>query len=273
MSCKSLNLIIFSKDRACQLHSLLRSIRDNLCMPRSTTTILYKSTNSQFSKGYDRLIKSNVLPEEIQWVRESSFRDDLLSKLVQIDDKSLVMFLVDDDVIFRDIDGTMHDIFSHRHLFISYRASRTYKDDIHPRFINMSGYLEWKWKFRTKKPVTWNYPFCLDGNVYHAYRMKKIAHRLSYNAPNSFEGRMHTYRHSWRVKLICRAIAPLQPCIFNNPLNKVQTEGSTWNAGISADMLNEKYMDGWEIDNGKLYSCNPTSVHCAFAPEFVRCAE
>ena len=48
--------VIFSKNRACQLDLLLRSIHENL--PRFIETyVLYCATNDDFACGYEKLIK------------------------------------------------------------------------------------------------------------------------------------------------------------------------------------------------------------------------
>jgi hypothetical protein len=267
-----LHIIIFSKDRACQLDSLLRSIRDHFAVPIQRIDVLYRSSGDDFSRGYEQTISRKILPN-ISWTAETSFRQNLTDKVAELDDKDLVMFLVDDDVVFRRFDNAgVFAALSPRHLFISLRASRTYADDIPPQFLISDGWLEWKWNYHKDGPVTWNYPFSVDGNVFRAAVIKKVLRRIRFSAPNSFEGEMHRYRHAWWIKRTKLALAPLEAVVVNNPLNKVQTEGDTWHQDVSAESLNRTYLDGYHINNGSLCAQNPTAIHYPMKLEFERCA-
>jgi hypothetical protein len=180
-----------------------------------------------------------------------------------------VMFLVDDTIIFRPcvLDQVL-DVFTDRHLFISLRASRTYPADTPPKFIADEDFLEWKWNYSKRKWVTWNYPFSVDGNIFHTRHMKKVIKKISFEAPNSFVGRMHTYRHAWWIKRIARALALPEAVVFNNPLNRVQAEGETWHKNITVESLNDRYMAGEQIDNSVLYRANPSATHYAVPLSF-----
>jgi hypothetical protein len=258
---KEINLIIFSKDRPLQLDSLLRSIKEISHIPYKTISLLYKYSSKDFQRGYEKLINRNII-SSCKWIQEASFSNDLCNILNTIEDNSLIMFLVDDDIFFNTF--ALDDVlsaFSDKHLFISLRASRKYETDVQPDFINRNKYLEWKWNYSRKKPVTWNYPFSIDGNIFHVSTIKKIVHKISFTAPNSFEGSMHIYRHKWWIKRIKLALTPLEAVVVNNPLNRVQTEGSTWNRNLSVDSLNRKYLEGYQIDNNVFYTAAPTSIH------------
>ena len=116
----------------------------------------------------------------------------------------------------------------------------------------------------------WNYPFSVDGNIFFAGTIKKVISAISFKAPNSLEGEMHGYRKTfgfaWKFPY---GLATGHAAIFNNPLNKVQSEGETWHQGISVEDLNRQYIDGKEIDNQPLYACTPNAVHYAAPISFV----
>jgi hypothetical protein len=256
-----LNIIIFSKDRACQLDSLLRSLRDHFHAPHAGITILYKATGPAFSEGYNRLMK-HVAVDGVQWRTERIFPDDVAAICNRLGAESLLMFLVDDDVVYRPcaLDPIL-DAFTDEHLFISLRASRVYTADAAPEFLRTEPYLEWKWNYRKRGCVTWNYPFSCDGNIFHAKHIKKIISKITFEAPNSFEGRMHTCRHAWWVKRIKKALAPMDAFVFNNPLNKVQAEGETWHENVSPESLNDAFLSGMRINNAALYRARPDGTH------------
>ncbi len=267
---QSLNIIIFSKDRACQIDSLLRSLNDNFHYIPDTVSVLYKSTDSDFQDGYHRVMAKEILTN-IHWLKETDFKSDVRNLVLTMKHESLLMFLVDDNIIFRKIDITPTVAkFQRKHLFISLRASRSYPRDRElPSFSETDGSLEWKWKIKRKKSNTWNYPFSVDGNIYQTVRLQQILNNINFAAPNSFESAMHAYRKCRWIRQIDKAISPMQPSVFNNPLNRVQTEGKTYHKNIDPNFINKKYLAGFEIDNSKLYACKPTDTHHEMALDFV----
>jgi len=262
---RDLFIVIFSKDRACQLDSLLRSLRDNFRVPCRGITVLYKATGPAFTDGYEKLMQYTA-GERVTWRKEQSFGGDVLDMVCNLAGESLCMFLVDDDIMHRPLAlGPVLDVFTDEHLFVSLRASRAYGRDIPPGFITTEPYLEWQWNYSKKKWVTWNYPFSIDGNIFHAAHINRIVRKISFEAPNSFEGRMHTYRHHWWVKRIKKGLAPLDAVVFNNPLNRVQAESETWHNNVSTESLNEAFLSGMRINNAALYSARPDATHYSVA--------
>jgi hypothetical protein len=263
-------VIIFSKDRACQLDTLLRSMKDYLSAPNSSIFILFKSTSAKFREGYDRLRKKNIL-DSIKWVEEKAFKPDLLEIMNTISDDSSIMFLVDDIIFYRPIQiDKVIPLLGNRHLFASLRCDRSYSADIQPRFSHNDGHLEWKWTFRSSPRGAWNYPFSVDGNIFQKKFIGGLCGKLDFKGPNSFESGLHSLRWKLSVRWRNRAVAPLHAVLFNNPLNKVQTEGETWHRNVSAEELNEKYLDGFYIDNKRLYSANPDAIHFAVDVNFIK---
>jgi hypothetical protein len=257
-------IMIFSKDRAAQVDLLLQSIDDHLEYPVAGAFVLYKSTTVEFRKGYEiarRFSESgSVRP---QWVEEKKFRDDVLRIAGAVPGNALLMFLVDDDILFRPFaPAPLFDRFTEEHLFISTRCSRHYKADPPPEFISTEPCLEWKWDYG-RKPVTWNYPYSVDGNIFRAGVMARYMARLDFKAPNSLEGRMHRMRRHAFVKRIKKAIAPTEAVLFNNPLNRVQTEGATWHQDVTAEFLNNRFLSGQRIRKEPLYAAKPDAIHYA----------
>ncbi len=265
-----LEIIIFSKDRACQLDSLIRSINQNLTAPTFHINILYLSTKDTYDEGYS--ILENRFPNHgISWHKEKNFAGDLRSLINGLPSNSSVLFFVDDNIVYKPVVlQPLMDAFTSKHLFISLRCSRLYDPETAPQFIHDEKYLEWKWNYRKKPWVGWNYPFSVDGHIFHTSHLQKLLKQTDFAAPNSLEGRMHRNRHKWWVKRIPKALAPLGAAVFNNPLNKVQAEGETWHQNVDIDYLNERYLNGFQINNQVLYSCKPTDVHFAAPVEFCR---
>ena len=99
-----INIIIFSKDRACQLEALLRSMQEYFHYPY-IAYILYDASSAEYERGYERLIPSYP---EIIWIRQSNFKADFLSLLHDTVNKAYpyLMFLVDDILFVREFTGT-----------------------------------------------------------------------------------------------------------------------------------------------------------------------
>ncbi|MBD3242959.1 MAG: hypothetical protein GF331_20370 [Chitinivibrionales bacterium] len=255
-----LHIVVFSKDRAAQLDSLLRSMRDHFAVPFATLTVLYRATDAEYAAGYALAERRCGLP--VNWKPEQSFRADLLELVGSLAGDDRILFLVDDDIVFRRFDQAMVlQRFSPRHLFISLRCSRRYTSVVPPAFIESDEFLEWRWHYGRKKRYTWNYPFSLDGNIFHVRHMQRALPRVAFKAPNSLEGNLHTYRHKWWVKRIPLALAPVEAVVVNNPLNRVQTEGETPHQDIDPSLLNRAFLDGKLIDNRPYYAHAPKNVH------------
>jgi hypothetical protein len=172
--------------------------------------------------------------------------------------------------VFRPVDiGPLLDAFTERHLFISLRCSRGYPAHPCPKFLSEERFLEWKWTSRMPRRRLWNYPFSVDGTIFPAEVPGRYVSRLSFSAPNSFEGALHGLRHRLRVRRRNRALAPLHAAVFNNPLNKVQSEGETWNAGITPGQINGRYLQGFLIDNAALYRAEPDNAHFAAGLRYI----
>lgn len=259
----NLHLIIFSKDRACQLDSLLRSLKDHFHYAFTTLTILYRSSDTHFQMAYDTVRGFCTYPDS-RWVQEENFASDLRKTVADLPDDELVMFLVDDDITIRPVnpDRLLTD-FTNDYLFLSFRASRDYLgyDQRLPEFLKIDPYLAWNWRYYQRKNNTWNYPFSVDGNIFHIWRIQKILKEVSFKAPNSLESAMHDYRKKRWIKAIPLAMATPCPIIFNNPLNRVQTENETWHKNIDPSHINDMFLSGKRINNAMLYGATSTSTH------------
>ena len=90
--------IVFSKDRAMQLHALLASYFSYVKNP-SPLYILYTFSNERHARSYDEL-KSIFGSKEVVFIKESAFKPDLEKLLESIDSDNL--FFMTDDGLFID---------------------------------------------------------------------------------------------------------------------------------------------------------------------------
>jgi hypothetical protein len=262
--------VIFSKDRAAQLDSLLRSMHDHVAVPLAGTSVLYRASDASLKAGYERVASRNLVPGTA-WREERSFRSDCISLLSSLPAGALVLTLVDDDVFFRTFsNAAVFDAFSpSRHCAISLVSYPEEEEHI-PGIRRTPDYLEWKWAYLIKPRGFRLYPFCLDAYVYSRDLLVRLLPGLDFKAPNSLEGALNRAKRRLMVWRRGRLLATPEPCVFNNPLNRVQNESRTQNLAVSAGQLNERYCAGFEIDNADLYAASPGRCHFPVAVRFVR---
>ncbi len=255
-----INIIIFSKDRACQLELLLRSMKtfffeSSIC----NVSILYRYSNDLFKKGYDRTI---LLHPEYNYVLEENggFKRQLIS-LIKTELKG-TMFLVD-DIIFKD------------YFFIRSNEMRKFLDT--PDIVCLSlrmcprisycypekratpppEFLEgnvWNW---VGLPGDWGYPHSLDAHLFRTDEILPLIRSMNYSNPNTFEGTWSTHPPINQPYMICYE----ESKIVNNPINKVQTANNNHCGNISAETLNVQYLMGLGISLNTFIKIKNMSPH------------
>ena len=95
-----LNIIIFSKDRACQLELLLRSMKLYFAeFSQHKINILYTYSNDSFKKGYEKLFKIHN-DTNINYIRETAKFKEHVVLLLNQDNPYTILFV--DDVVFKN---------------------------------------------------------------------------------------------------------------------------------------------------------------------------
>ena len=244
--------LIFSKDRACQLEFLLRTLMYNQFGRISQNfSILYIATTPEFQVGYDKLI---AMTDRINWVPETDFEANTKQILSEAGEHTC--FFVDDNVMYRQcnyngayIEAIMTQV-EHAGCF-SLRLGRntTIQDPYSqapvrpmPDFIEVQiegwpNSLAWQWNHLPKN--NFGYPFSVDG---HIYNTQLVIDSLDYDfdTPNAFEGRFDAN------KIPKIMFCGQRSCIVNNPMNLVgssQNKAGVW-YGKSLEELNTAFLDG-----------------------------
>ena len=98
-------LIIFSKNRACQLHLLLESIEKNSNSLFDVVRVIYTFTNKDYENGYNILIGNF---NNVEFILESNFYDNLIDSI----DSSIphTTFMVDDNVFYKSVPKTQKEV-------------------------------------------------------------------------------------------------------------------------------------------------------------------
>jgi hypothetical protein len=253
-----MNIIIFSKDRACQLELLLRSMRRFYRVPVS---VLWTESSHDYLRGYRRLM--NYASPLVSWHKEKDFKADLL-RLVDPAVR-LTMFLCDDDV-FKEPFEYNGELGNPDVLCLSLRLqpglTHCYPqncDNVIPE-IAADGTFRWgrrKWLWYRGIPGDYGYPMSLDGHVFRTADILPLLHRLDYTNPNTLELQLSLYP-AWNRPLM--ACLPRSP-VMNIPVNVVQSSWENRHGRISAAELNEKFLSGRIIDTKNIYGIQNMSCH------------
>lgn len=241
---KSFNVIIFSKDRACQLELLLRSFAKYVESPHLyTINVLYTYSNGEFRKGYDKLMKAT--PPNVKFKKEQNFKQNLLSIF---GDGKYTIFLVDDMVFKNPVNfyDKQMDIFNEDHMILC-RSLRLQKG---LTYCYPSGEPMFDPPFGENNVYEWygqsgdyGYPLSVDGHIFRSEDIYPFVKNCEYKNPNSMEGAwQHQYTN--RTKMICYD----KSVVVNNPVNKVQTVNGNKHGEVPAEFLNDEYLQGKTID-------------------------
>lgn len=253
-----LEVLIFSKDRACQLDALLRSM-DRFFNLNHKKTVLYTVTTADYYRSYVTVIGDNP---NVHFVQEESFKDDLLSVVKNAaDDHRHIMFLVDDVVFVKSYDGGENlDLFAQDEniLTVSLRLGQniTYcqpRDiDTLPHDFSHSN----MWFWQKAHTGYWNYPMSLDGHIFRAVDIIDLVENLEFGNPNTLEAALANNPIQKPLML-----AEKDPYLVNLALNRVQDVFNNPHGAISTEQLNKEFLNGKRIDIDPIIIKSYNSCH------------
>ena len=262
-----IEIVIFSKDRACQLDALLRSM-DQFVRIDHRKTVLYTSSTNDFDRAYEKVSADHP---GVAFVKETAFKDDLLTILKPAEQEDRhIMFLVDDILFTRTYTGgenlfVFNDSEDIATVSLRLGENITY---CHPLDCNtvphdFSKSNTWRWKEVHRG--YWDYPMSVDGNIFRASDIVSLLEKLRFSNPNTLEG-----------VLSCNPIkkpfmlAEREPYLVNLALNRVQDVWDNPYGDISAEQLNTAYLNGERIDIRPIVNGTYTSCHITPEIRFMR---
>ncbi len=241
-----MNVTIFSKDRACQLELLLRSIRDLTDIDR--VNIIYDYSNKYYNKGYTNLMRT--LPMSFQLIPEDDFKQNVID-CINFND-TYTMFLTDDAVFkskfsVNDID----DIFTDPEmaclsLMLGENITWAYEEE---REVTQPGFPVWNWK---GADIDFNYPMSVISHIWRTSDIKDKLLTLGYDKAYNIESYL-------RDNPIDR---PLMTCYRESKVvhiaNNIVSPANNKSGGGSVKELNDRFLGGerikWEkIDNNSVH--------------------
>ena len=257
----NINIIVFSKDRSCQLELFIRSMKEffkefNDC----DVKILYTFSNHDYELGYEKLKIIHSDKNLIYFKEIQTFQTTLLSQFNQ--NKKFSVFFVDDNVFkepfsfeddeFKAFEKRKNEILTlslRLHPKLNYCYPARIKQSCPPR--DKDGAYNW-----VGKMGDFGYPMSLDGNIFYTGSLGYYLYNLRYNGPNDLESQM-----AMRPVPI-----PLMNCydksrVMNLPLNKVQNFNNNVHGHITAQFLNEQFLNGKTISMDNIRGLDNTSCH------------
>lgn len=259
------HLVVFSKDRACQLHLLLESIETNARGLFSKTTVLYKPTK-QFISNYQKL--KSFFPNCF-FVEEKNFKNDLIS-LVDDSDFDVVTFCVDDAIFYNKItedkQQILKDVIEQNAIF-SLRLGKNSRYS-HPANIRYC-LLEHEFKngvitfdHTLQQAGDFSYPLSTDGHIYNTSLLKALLLSTPFNSPNTLEANMQYFVQTKQIPktVMCFETSKL----VSVPVNLVNESitnrhGTIYN--LSANELNDNYTKDLIVDFQQLDFTNIDGPH------------
>lgn len=277
--------VIFSKDRALQLHGLLASFAAR-CRDVADVSIavIYKASSAEYAAGYEQLQRDLCGRLDVEWVEESHFKHDLtrlvigemrwwrcLLGVVPADKADCLLFMVDDNLFVREfqLSAALEALEKFpRSIGFSLRVGKntTYCysnrcDQPLPDFEHADdGILSFQWPGQVGD---FGYPLEVSSSVYRAKDLVGLLSNLPYANPNRLEQGL-----SLSSKLFARTRPELlcfdQSVAFCAPVNIVQSvlDNRAGNAEKnSIANLNRKFLEGWRVNVEALNGFVPHAAH------------
>jgi hypothetical protein len=234
-----MNVVVFSKDRACQLDALLQSIQYHA--PQfHPASVLYLASTEVYRAGYCVLMREWP---RTKLVEQRNFKNDLLAMLDSAE--PYTVFFVDDDVFFRDAP----------------RAPELEPGQCYSYRLGLN-VVRNPWNNRPVRPGMgdFTYSHSVDGHVFRTAMLIPLLRSLTFDCPNRLEALME--RHGDNLEVLFSD----QSCLVGIPHNVVQTAWPTESGGCgmggSAAELNDLYLRGERIDLGSMDFSSVDSTHC-----------
>ena len=204
----AVDVLIFSKDRAAQLDLLLSSIERYAPNLYRSLTVLWTVSGADYLRGYHRCRGYHRWNLRLLWWQQGDFHADVHGWLDAAG--PLVSFLVDDDVFYR----------------IPPPGVAIYDPPL------------------SLRGGDYDYPFSLDGNIYHRGDIARLLKGLRFGDPTELEA----WGNSYRERLPFSRVTPFDPpCLVGLPWNRVSASSGMPHEGLHEYDLNERFLAGMRL--------------------------
>lgn len=232
----NLTTLIFSKNRACQLDLLLRSVRFKV--EHMNLRVLY-TYDPEYKTAYDKVRRLNP---NVEFVLEEDFRRQVIDAITN----EYVLFLVDDDVM---IDSFNEDCPQFRKfqanediICLNLRIAQNYDYDfLKAKYVPIPEFDDGMWKWQNYQH-DWGYPMSVSSHIFRKKDILPILETVEFGNPITLE-------RSMRGRLDKPLMIGFKKAKFVNILvNRVASNAQRSGKFIPASFLNDKFMAGFIID-------------------------
>jgi len=265
--------IVFSKDRALQLHALLASSLEKVT-PHIPFHVLYHASTPAHQRAYEEVM--DLFPRaSISFHKQASggsFRDDLM-RLLQAICSERIFFLVDDVVFTEDFHVEDFARLDTDTFVTTLRMGLNLKkcytlqaEQPLPPFTpgSTKETMMWTWGDGLHD---WSYPISVDGHFFSTHEMTTMIRLIDFSAPNTLEDQLQKFR---RFFLPRTGICYRKSKIVNIPCNKVQLENKNLCGTLHQDSLLEQWQQGYQMDFRGLYGFINESAHQDILFKFIK---
>lgn len=249
--------IVFSRDRAMQLHAFLTSYRDCV-MPLDHVYVLVSASTNRHATAYREVFASHdfAVPH---W--QVDFKRDLLEILPH---EGCVTFFVDDQIFIRPWSIEEWPGLSLR---LAPHLTRCYTMNVAqpvPEFEESLDMLLWCW---ADGQLDWSYPISVDGHVFEATELRHLLESIQFSSPNTLEAALQSFVPQFQRR---RGACYRESRVVNVPWNRVQTDWANRSGDVSPDSLLALWEDGLRVHVETMYGVVNESVHQEFPLVLVR---
>ncbi len=245
-------LIIFSKNRACQLNLLLDSLKTNAPLLFDKISVLYKTDNEDYLYGYQKLFEKYP---SIYFFNENNFRKDLF-KLID-DEIEATTFMVDDAVVYKQILARKIDIikpvvedFVIFSLRLGKNCNYSHPADLHYELGEHEVDGEYMtFDYTKQQNGDFRYPLSTDGHIFNTTFIKDLLIEIDFRNPNTLEAFLQRFVITDSIPKIVKSFTESK--LVSIPANLVNDTFNNRHGlefGISEEELNNKFLSGNEID-------------------------
>lgn len=255
-----INSMIFSKDRACQLDLLLRSIKDHFS-DLVPSRILWRASSREFEQAYKKL--GGIHPEfhfekEVDFVKQT--RETVMGFK-----ESHCLFLVDDEIVIRPVDiwdaqslltdnPNIHCVSLRLNTECTYCYPADCWDELKST-ERVGDFYVWDWT-KQNPEHDFGYPSCINSHLYRTKEFQGHFAKLNFFNVNNLEGMFNNRREKFQPKMAC-----FQQSKTINIANNL-TQSGTNRAGkkiqFSLAELNRAFLDGKRISARQFYGIENT---------------
>ena len=249
--CDQVKIIISSKNRACQLDLLLRSLG-------KPCTVIY-THDEGFKAGYDLVIKRHP---QVAFIEQHDYKAQLLAQL-----SDYFVLLCDDDVALAPFafDAEFAEFQKNEDVIcLSLRLCPQYRPDL---VVSR----KWRW---WRQRQDWGYPMSVTSHVFRTKDVLEVMQGGEFLYPNQLEDLLRGRHPSNKPWMMCGD----KPYVINNLANQVQTKWVYPTLKIPVEWLEEQFVAGKQIVLSKIreqaqFRIHPTRPFMKARYEFEPCSQ